>query len=201
MITENQFDMVFDCQQVFKALMNALARPGKIFSISENAEKIGEKNAPLIAAGLTLLDNWKKFFVCDAPQLQEKLHEMSYGQPGTVAEADYIFMPKESTSLSVCRQILSQAKIGTLAEPHKSAAVFVMTDSLEGGEERELSGPGIDGTIRITLPDEGRMWIEERQKMEFEFPCGLELYFVTPKGDLMGVPRKTRIGGVSKWDM
>ena len=44
MITENQFDMVFDCQQVFKALMNALARPGKIFSISENAEKIGEKN-------------------------------------------------------------------------------------------------------------------------------------------------------------
>ena len=96
---------------------------------------------------------------------------------------------------------MSQAKIGTLAEPHKSAAVFVMTDSLEGGEERELSGPGIDGMIRITLPDEGRMWIEERQKMEFEFPCGLELYFVTPQGDLMGVPRKTRIGGVSKWDM
>ena len=30
MITENQFDMVFDCQQIFKALMNALARPGHI---------------------------------------------------------------------------------------------------------------------------------------------------------------------------
>lgn len=39
MITENQFDPVFDCQQVFKALMNALARPGKIFSIAENVKK------------------------------------------------------------------------------------------------------------------------------------------------------------------
>lgn len=200
MITENRFDPVFDCQQVFKALMNALARPGKIFSIAENAEKLGGENAPLMAAGLTLLDNWRKFFVCGAPELEEELRQMSYGIPSSVDEADYIFLPKESTGLSVCRQILSQAKIGTLAEPHKSATVFVTVDSLEGGEERELTGPGIDGTIQITLPKEGRMWIEERQQMEFEFPCGIELYFITPQGDLMGIPRKIRIGGENEWD-
>ena len=30
MFKENPFDPVFDCQQVFKTLMNALARPGTI---------------------------------------------------------------------------------------------------------------------------------------------------------------------------
>ena len=55
----------------FKALMNALARPGKIVSIAENVKKIDQPNAPLVAAGLTLLDNWKKFFVYEAPELEE----------------------------------------------------------------------------------------------------------------------------------
>ena len=32
MFKENPFDPVFDCQQVFKTLMNALARPGTIVS-------------------------------------------------------------------------------------------------------------------------------------------------------------------------
>ena len=33
MITANEFDLVFDCQQVFKQLMQAMANPGKVFSI------------------------------------------------------------------------------------------------------------------------------------------------------------------------
>ena len=40
MRTENRFDPVFDCQQVFKALMNALAQPGKVFSIEENVKRL-----------------------------------------------------------------------------------------------------------------------------------------------------------------
>ena len=40
MITEARFDPVFDCQQVFKALMNALARPGVVASIRPSIEKL-----------------------------------------------------------------------------------------------------------------------------------------------------------------
>lgn len=195
MITENRFDRVFDCQQIFKALMNALARPGKIFSIAENIEKIDDKYAPLLAAGLTLLDNWKNFFACGIPQLEETLREMTYGALTDINEADYIFVPQEKNDFSLCQRILSDAKTGTLAEPHKSAAVFIMTDELCGGEKNTLTGPGIDGTIEITLPQNAFMWISERQRQDFEFPCGIELYFLTPKGDVMGIPRKVRIGG------
>ena len=46
MRTENRFDPVFDCQQVFKALMNALAQPGKVFSIEENVKRLVGNGAP-----------------------------------------------------------------------------------------------------------------------------------------------------------
>ena len=56
MRTENRFDPVFDCQQVFKALMNALAQPGKVFSIQENVKRLGGDDAPFRAVALTLLE-------------------------------------------------------------------------------------------------------------------------------------------------
>lgn len=201
MITEHQFDPVFDCQQVFQSLMHALARPGKVFSIAGNIQKIPEETAPLLAAGMTLLDNWKTFYVCGAPDLEETLRQMTYGAAGGAAEADYLFFPKGKTTAPLCRDVLSQAKIGTLPEPHKSAAVFVLTDSLTGGADHTLSGPGIDGTIGVSLPEEAFLWIAARQQMGFEFPCGLELFFLTPQGDVMGIPRKVRIEGDVQWDM
>ena len=71
MRTENRFDPVFDCQQVIKALMNALAQPGKVFSIEENVKRLGGNGAPFKAVALTLLDNWRSFYVEGAPALAE----------------------------------------------------------------------------------------------------------------------------------
>lgn len=201
MITETQFDAVFDCQKVFQALMNALARPGTIGSITESANKIAGENAPLMAAGLTLLDNWRKFLVFGDDELKQNLRELTYGTPASLEEADYVFIAKGYVEKLDCREILQKAKIGTLAEPHKSATIFIMLDQLTGGERRILTGPGINESIAITLPETGRVWVEERQRMNFEFPCGLELYFMTPQGEIMGIPRKIKIGGENKWDM
>ena len=201
MITETQFDAVFDCQQVFKTLMNTLARPGTIGSIADSTSKIAGENAPLMAAGLALLDNWRKFFVFGDEELKENLRELTYGVPSPLEEADYLFVAKGCLDELNCHEILSQAKIGTLAEPHKSATIFIMLDSLTGGEESVLTGPGVKESIQITLPETGRIWVEERQRMNFEFPCGLELYFMTPQGEVMGIPRKIKIGGENKWDM
>ena len=195
MFKENPFDPVFDCQQVFKTLMNALARPGTIVSREKNVEKLEGENAALLAAGLALLDNWRRFCVCGDPQLEKELRELTYGVPDVLSEADYLFLTKEQTAGLSCREILEEAKAGTLAEPHKSATLFLMLDALTGGEPCTLSGPGINGNIQISLPQEGRRWIEARQQIGYEFPCGIELYFLTPQGELMGVPRKIKLKG------
>ncbi|MFQ7748143.1 MAG: phosphonate C-P lyase system protein PhnH [Eubacteriales bacterium] len=89
MFKENPFDPVFDCQQVFKTLMNALARPGTIVSMEKNVEKLEGENAALLAAGLALLDNWRRFCVCGDPQLEKELRELTYGVPDVLSEADY----------------------------------------------------------------------------------------------------------------
>ena len=40
MITSDRFDLVFDCQKVFKQLMDALAMPGKIRSIAREGQNL-----------------------------------------------------------------------------------------------------------------------------------------------------------------
>ena len=79
MRTENRFDPVFDCQQVFKALMNALAQPGKVFSIQENVKRLGGDDAPFRAVEMCIRDSQK-----DLPQeLKDKVKEflLSYDDP------------------------------------------------------------------------------------------------------------------------
>lgn len=194
MISVNQFNAVFDCQKIFRALMNALAQPGKVFSIAESVEKLEGEGAPLMAVGLTLLDNWRKFYVEGDDDLTEPLRELTYGVPSSLKEADYIFFPQVQENLDI-REVLGQVKPGTLPEPHRSATLIFLLPSLTGGKELLLSGPGIDGEISVTLPDWAGQWLKERQAMEFEFPCGVELYFLTPDGQVMGVPRKIKVRG------
>lgn len=194
MITVNQFDAVFDCQKIFRALMNALAQPGKVFSIAESVKKLEGEGAPLMAVGLTLLDNWRKFYVEGNDELAESLRELTYGVPVSLEEADYLFFPQLQENLDI-REVLGQVKSGTLPEPHKSATLIFLLPGLSGGKELLLSGPGIDGEISVTLPDWAGQWLKDRQAMKFEFPCGVELYFLTPDGQVMGVPRKIKVRG------
>lgn len=140
---------------------------------------------------LTLLDNWRSFYVEDAPALAENLRELTYGVPAPLEEADYLFFPR----MGEPGPVMEKAKPGTLPEPHKSATIFLLADSLTGGEAFSLTGPGIEGTVTVTLPAPCRAWLEARQAQAFEFPCGVDLYFLTPQGQVMGVPRKVKIGG------
>ena len=191
MMTESRFDPVFDCQEVFKALMNAFAKPGKVFSIEKNVEKLEGQCASLTAAAMVLLDNWRSFYVEGDAALEEELREQTYGVPAAMDEADYLFFPGQGDPW----QALAQAKPGTLPEPHKSATLFVLADSLEGGAPFSLTGPGVDGGISVSLPERYRVWLEARDAQGHEFPCGVDLYFLTPQGQVMGIPRKVKMGG------
>ena len=206
MRTENRFDPVFDCQQVFKALMNALAQPGKVFSIQENVKRLGGDDAPFRAVALTLLDNWRSFYVEDAPALAENLRELTYGVPAPLEEADYLFFPR----MGEPGPVMEKAKPGTLPEPHKSATIFLLADSLTGGEAFSLTGPGIEGTVTVTLPAPCRAWLEARQaqllaRLE-ELMAGLP---ALPEEESLRLPLLFRLlagarydpeGGPTAWD-
>ena len=193
MITSDRFDLVFDCQKVFKELMDALAMPGKICSIAREGQNLEHPQGVMAAAALTLVDHSCTFAVIRNHSLEEELRQMTYGRPAALEEADYIFLPdSQDMENDQVENILEKAKKGTLPEPHKSAALFVGIPSLQDGEESMLTGPGVKGQISIYLPQTGTRWLKIRQEMEIEFPCGVEIYFLTSEGELMAVPRKVK---------
>ena len=95
-----------------------------------------------------MLDNWRSFYVEGAPALAENLRELTYGVPAPLEEADYLFFPR----MGEPGPVIEKAKPGTLPEPHKSATLFLLTDSLTGGEAFSLTGPGVEGAVTVTLP-------------------------------------------------
>lgn len=192
MIATNRFDPVFDCQKVFKSLMNAMARPGTAFSIAESLEKLGKSDAHVLAVARTLLDNRCRFFVWNDAALTEEIRELTYAVPAPAGEADYLFVPRPEDAAEAVG-LLSAAKTGTLTQPHKSATLLIAQEQLAGDEEVVLSGPGVDGTRALSLPPSGMAWLRARRDMSAELPCGVELYFMTPGGQMVCVPRKTRV--------
>lgn len=193
MITSDRFDLVFDCQKVFKQLMDALAMPGKICSIAQEGQNLEHPQGVMAAVALTLVDHSCTFAVIRNHSLEEELRQMTYGRPAALEEADYIFLPdSQEMENDQVENILEKAKKGTLPEPHKSAALFVGIPSLRDGKESMLTGPGVKGQISIHLPQTGTRWLKIRQEMEIEFPCGVEIYFLTSEGELMAVPRKVK---------
>ena len=118
---------------------------------------------------------------------------MTYAAPSPAEEADYLFVPLGSDMVSARKELLPMAKPGTLAEPHKSATFFVSLPTLAGSRPAVLSGPGVDGRMRVELPGEVFLWAGARDALSFEPPCGVELYFLTPGGECMCLPRKVRL--------
>lgn len=194
-LKEQEFDMVFDCQKVFKEVMNALARPGKIFFIGDSAAKLENEHKTLLAVALTFLDNGCKYFTSEKQEWSEEIRERTMAFGSDVEEADFLLIPRTDTETVNCSELFQRAKSGSLAEPHKSALFFIELDSLTQGEGLWLEGPGIKEKIQVNLPENGRMWLEEREKQEYEYPCGVELIFCTPEGEIMGIPRSVKTGG------
>ncbi len=195
MITDQQFHLVFDCQKIFKALMNALARPGQIFNTKESIDKIEGEHTALLAAALTVLDNRCGFYTNGDAGFAEEVREQTLAKESEVKEADYILITSDALSREECTALLQNAKVGTLPEPHKSCTFFIEIESLQEGEEGTLQGPGIQETRTVLLPTQAWMWLEVRDAMQYEFPCGVDMFFVTPKGEWVGIPRTTKIGG------
>ena len=76
MITDQQFHLVFDCQKIFKALMNALARPGQIFNTKESIDKIEGASAKVSLKTETAVVSYDR--VLDDVQLKRAVEKAGF---------------------------------------------------------------------------------------------------------------------------
>jgi len=168
-------------QQLFRSLLNAMARPGSLGSIvtPTNNEIIG---LPVLAV---LVD--AAVSVADPHQLLQKNDWLLLQTTEKPADtADYIlcngnFVPDFAP------------KCGTLTCPEQSATLIIAVNGFHAGTTHlQLKGPGIAESTNLLIDGLDPSWIQVRQDWVCEFPLGVDLFLVS-ETQLAAIPRTTKV--------
>ncbi|MGJ8605128.1 MAG: phosphonate C-P lyase system protein PhnH [Marivita sp.] len=167
---------------VFRAIMEAMARPGTLWSLAGAAPP-----APLSpaagAALLTLCDTETPLYLagdadCDAVRAWVAFHT---GAP-LVGPKDCMFALGTWEALGP----LSVYPVGTSEYPDRSATLIVECSYLRT-EGATLTGPGIRDTAALSLPE-----TQAFQDNAALFPLGLDFFF-TSGVRIAALPRSTKV--------
>jgi alpha-D-ribose 1-methylphosphonate 5-triphosphate synthase subunit PhnH len=181
-------DGVHDSQQAFRAVLDALARPGQVCTIGPALPGVALGGA-LARLLLSLSDDETPvWWQCADADLQ---HWLRFHTGAPVAERP------QAASFAVFTDFaqgfaLSDFAAGTAAAPEFSATLLIELPSLVDGPALEWRGPGIETLQRVGLqglPDD--FWAQW-QANHAAFPQGLDIVF-TCGDEALGLPRTTRV--------
>jgi alpha-D-ribose 1-methylphosphonate 5-triphosphate synthase subunit PhnH len=165
----------------FRAIMQAMARPGTLYDVSGAVPP-----APMSVAAGTVLAT-----LCDAdtgvhlvagfdiPAIRDWI-TFHTGAP-LVAAPDAQFVLGRWAEID-----LTEISIGTAQYPDRAATMIVEVPRLEASGAT-LRGPGIETTAMLNLPD-----IEPFQRNAALFPLGLDFMF-TSGAQIAALPRSTKV--------
>lgn len=189
-------DPVQQSQTSFRALLDAMARPGRVASIAADIGCPAGMAPALAAAALTLCD-------LDTPvwlgpgfdtQIVRDWLRFHTGAP-IVVKAD-----AASFALLDAAQPLPSLDIfnlGTDEAPERGATLLVQVESLKGEAAMQWRGPGIKDGIAMPFCGLPKPLWRQRAMLNAAFPRGLDLYLCC-SADLVGLPRSTAITFVTE---
>lgn len=181
---------VHQAQRTFRALLDALSRPGVIYPIDVKIKTPPQINSAYGAACLTLLDLETQVWL--QPGMNEEVRNWllfhtncSFVVEPSMADFALIYdvaaMPE-----------LSCFKWGTPEVPENSTTLLIPVESWEQGQPVELIGAGILGKRQISpkLAYEHfwNCWIANQQT----YPSGVDMFFFTQNA-VMGLPRTVKV--------
>ena len=183
-------DPVLAAQGVFRASMEALARPGIPQPIAPDANPPAPLTPELGALALTLLDAdasvWLDPSLAAAPEIAAWLRF----QTGVVLTDDPAAASFALVASPALLPALERFGQGTDEYPDRSTTLLVAATA--PAISVTLRGPGINGQLDTSLPlpswDFLAQWAENRAR----FPRGVDLV-LAGQGQLIGLPRTTRI--------
>ncbi|MGC9518121.1 MAG: phosphonate C-P lyase system protein PhnH [Desulfuromonadaceae bacterium] len=168
-------------QQLFRALLNAMARPGSLESSVLPAEDE--------AIGLPVLG-----VLVDAAVSLADPHQL-------LQKNDWLFLQATEKHADSADYILCNGnlvpefspKCGTLTCPEQSATLIISVSSLNSGTTRlQLKGPGIAESATMLIDGLDPAWMQTRQDWVCEFPLGVDLILVS-ETQLAAIPRTTKV--------
>jgi len=187
LIRKHSFNEVFDSQGVFRKVLEALSNPSRVVNIRTYADKLFGDYPGMLALAITLLDNEVSFNACENDELTDEIVSLTLSRREKLSEADFIFVCNPDD----LPDAMASIKSGTLANPHKSATVIIHNDDQDIGE-MILVGPGIKGKQRVFASMLIKHAMLLRNQQSFEYPQGIDLFFLSTDGELIGIPRLVR---------
>ncbi|MCR5856042.1 phosphonate C-P lyase system protein PhnH [Mesorhizobium sp. J428] len=183
---------VFDAQSVFRAVMDAMARPGSHRSVSAVTLPPAPMSPLAGAVALALCDH-------DTPVwLDRQLSNVDVrnwlgfhsGAPVTsiATEAHFAFAaaPDELVALESFAQ-------GSQDYPDRSTTIVLQVESFDAGPPLVLAGPGIQRTATVAPTPMPRHFTAQWRQNGARFPRGVDLILVS-RDEIVCLPRTTRIG-------
>ncbi|MDK2947532.1 MAG: alpha-D-ribose 1-methylphosphonate 5-triphosphate synthase subunit PhnH [Methanolobus sp.] len=193
-VRDTGFDIVFDSQNIFRILIDSMAKPGKINELpSIEIMPPVDNHYPFLVL-MTLLDREISFTVCgdDAIDLQSVSEYIELNTGSRLAGAnncDFMLVYGGSSNGQVC-----DAKLGTLRFPDDSSTAVYDVDSISssGNLMLELTGPGIKDKCVIGIDGIERSEIEDLVSLK-EYPLGIDAIFSDKNGKIVCIPRSTNV--------
>lgn len=176
-----------DATNIFRQLMDAMSRPGKIVDLPEmQANPVGLYDSAT-ALILTLTDYDSPVWIdaaLDSKQLRGFL-ALHAGAPVTpVAEkAHFAFL----SGLEGCAN-WPVFSIGTPEFPDQSTTLIVQVADLDSGMSVTLKGPGIREEEVIRPAGISADFVEWFARNQLTYPCGIDVVFASPR-QILAVPR------------
>ncbi len=184
-------DPVLDGQRAFRAVLDAMAHPGRVVSLTPPPAPppLGPASA---AVCLALLDLDTPLWLDAAAATADVVAYLRFhcgapvvGEPGAArfaVIADAAAMPR-----------LDAFDAGSDERPDLSATVVVQVRGLAGGRGVRLTGPGIDGEARLEVSGAPGLWPALRANA-VHFPRGVDTVLCAGTR-LAALPRTTRVEG------
>lgn len=184
---------VFDAQATFRALMEAMARPGTMQGGLAATTPPAPLTPEAAAVALTLCDHdtpvWLDPALAGQPDVGAWL-TFHTGAPRTATPSEAHFALVAEPAELVALENFAQ---GSQTYPDRSATLVLQVATLtDGGRALELEGPGIETAARIAPAPLPRHFVEQWAQNNARFPRGIDLVLVAP-GDVAALARTTRI--------
>jgi alpha-D-ribose 1-methylphosphonate 5-triphosphate synthase subunit PhnH len=177
-------------QETFRAILEAMARPGRIQPVAAELSPPGPLDPATAAAALTLFDFDTPVWTDlpgDSAAVQWCRFHTGVPLVEDPAGASFALITRPESMPD-----LDRFHTGTDQRPDTGATLVVQVPRLDGGPVRRLRGPGIPDATTLSpdgLPES--VWAV-RLRMTRDFPLGVDLLF-THGRRLAGLPRSTRL--------
>ena len=182
-------DPVHDAQASFRAVLDAIAHPGRIVRMSASLPPSLPLGTATAAVALTLCDGDTPVWLDAAAAGAASYLTFHCGAPlvATSGAASFAFVANPAALPP-----LDSFALGSDEYPERSATLVIEVENLANGDGVSLRGPGIRGETRLAVAGlPARFWAERAVLAEL-FPRGLDMVFAC--GDsLVAVPRSIQV--------